>query len=165
MAEQFFDCHYIHAAIHKTRSKRVPQRMPRHASNPRLLTCPSETRFEINKRLPGLEIVENEFILSAQRPSRQHFSSSRIDRDASSLLRLWCEDIQNVFFEVHVRPVQAENFGTNLEYRNVVGILVGPQQMPPLRVNCKTSRSVPRSFTESCLRRSPLIRIPSIRQD
>jgi hypothetical protein len=48
MPEQLLDCHYVHASIHKTGSKRVPQRMPRHALDSCFLACQSETRVEIN---------------------------------------------------------------------------------------------------------------------
>ena len=83
--------------------------MPRHAGNSRLLARPSETRLEINKRFAGLEIVENEFILSAQRPSLQDSSSIRVNRNDPRLLRLRRENIQNVLFEVHVGPTKDEN--------------------------------------------------------
>jgi hypothetical protein len=54
MPEQLLDCHYIHASIYQTRSKRVSQRMPRYVSNLRLFARLSD----INKRFAGLEIVE-----------------------------------------------------------------------------------------------------------
>jgi hypothetical protein len=65
MPEQLLDCHYVHASIHKTRSKRVAQRMPRHALDSRFLARQSETRVEIHERLAAFWIVENEFIPSA----------------------------------------------------------------------------------------------------
>jgi hypothetical protein len=45
--EQLLGCHYVHASIHKTGSKFVPQRMPRHALDSRFLARQSEARPEI----------------------------------------------------------------------------------------------------------------------
>ena len=77
--EQLLDCHYVHSPIHQTGSKSVPQRMPRHAFDPRLLARESEARLEINERFAGFWIVENELVL----PSRAQ--NSKIRRTSQSM--------------------------------------------------------------------------------
>ena len=110
MSEQLLHCHYVHASIHQARSECVPQRMPRHAVDSRLSTCPSKARLQIDKRFSGLEIVENEFALPAERPSFKNLASLRVDRNGPGLLRLGCKDIQNALFEIHMGPAQGEDF-------------------------------------------------------
>jgi len=65
MPEQLLNRHDVHTSLHKARRERVPQCMPAHARNSRLAARQRESSFEINKRLAGIVIVENEVILSA----------------------------------------------------------------------------------------------------
>ena len=114
------DCHYIHAAIHQARSECVPQRMSRHAFDFCLSTCTGETRFQINKRLSGIEIVENEFAFPAQCPGLQNLVGFRVHRNHSGLLCLGRKDRKNIFFEIHmdhrrvkISPVRNPVFSAN----------------------------------------------------
>ena len=72
--KKFHHRHYIHASIQQAGRERVTQRVPRDAFDPCLLASESETRTEINKRFPGLVVIENEFILSAYRFNRREES-------------------------------------------------------------------------------------------
>src|ERR1700739_824958 len=74
MPEQLLHCDYVHASIHQTRSERVPQRVPGHTLNSRLLARQSETPVEVNEGLAGVGIVENEFVPSTERPIIQNLS-------------------------------------------------------------------------------------------
>jgi hypothetical protein len=112
MSEQLLHCHYVHPSIHQARSERVTQRMSRHAVDSRLSTCPSKARLQIDKRFSGLEIVENEFALPAERPSLKDLASLRVDRNSPGLLRLGCKDIQNALFEIHVGPAEGKNLSS-----------------------------------------------------
>ena len=87
MSEQLLDCHYIHAAIHQPGSERVTQRVPRHTLDSRLSACQSETRVEIDKRFSGFKVVENEFVLSAERPKLQNPARFRVYRNRPNFVR------------------------------------------------------------------------------
>src|SRR5258707_12123614 len=86
--------------------------MPRHAVDSCPSTCPAEAHLQINKRFSGLEIVENEFALPAERPSLKDLASLRVDRNGPGLLRLGCKDIQNALFEIHVGPAEGKNLSS-----------------------------------------------------
>lgn len=84
--------------------------MPRHARDPRFSARETEASPKVNKRSSSLVVIENEFILPAQRPSLQDFSGLRVYRNCPRLLCLRCKDIQNVLFQIHVRPSENEKF-------------------------------------------------------
>ena len=63
MSEQLLDCHYIHASIQEPGRESVAQRMPRDTLDSGLSARQSKTRLEINKRLSGLVVIENELTL------------------------------------------------------------------------------------------------------
>ena len=88
MSQQFFHCHDVNATVYETRSKSVTQRVPRHIRDSRFFTSKSESSFQINKRFPGLRIVENAFILFVQLPSFKNLASLRIYRNLSKCLSL-----------------------------------------------------------------------------
>src|SRR6266852_3671591 len=87
----------------------MAKRVPRHPRNTRLLASQSETRTQIDKRFPGLVIVENELALFAQRPSFEHLSSVPIHRHNPNLACLWRKDIQNALLPIYVGPTKDKN--------------------------------------------------------
>lgn len=62
VSEQLLNCHYIYASIHETGCERMTELMPRHAFDPGLSACESKICIEINKRLSGFVVVEDECV-------------------------------------------------------------------------------------------------------
>src|SRR5580700_10537560 len=87
MSEQLLDCHYIHSAIHQTGSERMPQLVPRNTFDPSFPACQSKTRIEINEWFSGFEVIENEFVLSAESPKVQYPTRLRVYRNWSNFVR------------------------------------------------------------------------------
>jgi len=54
VSQQFFHRHYVDAAVHKTRSESVPQRMPRHSVDFRVATSKRESCFQIGRSVGKL---------------------------------------------------------------------------------------------------------------